>query len=125
VRDTQTRQESTPCCHSYFWLNNDAHLQSLASLAQKARELWKKPNCNDQTFHAKARLTGHGLFSHFGRVFLSLSKGRQEGLTPWPCHLHSKVSQSKTRLMETQIFYHTKYNLQKILYKKPKCFQIL
>ncbi len=38
VRDTQTRQESTPCCHSYFWLNNDAHLQSLASLAQKARD---------------------------------------------------------------------------------------
>jgi hypothetical protein len=38
VRDTETRQESTPCCHSYFWLNNDAHLQSLASLAQKARD---------------------------------------------------------------------------------------
>jgi len=36
--------------------------------------------------------TGHALFSHFGRVFLSLSKGRQEGLTPWPSHLHSKVS---------------------------------
>jgi len=36
-----------------------------------------------------------------------------------------KHCKAKERIMETQMFHHEKYYLQKILQKKPKSFKIL
>jgi hypothetical protein len=46
--------------------------------------------------------------------------------TLWPCHLHLKVSYGKRSNVETQKYFTMqKYNLQKILKKKPKSIKIL
>jgi hypothetical protein len=38
-----------------------------------------------------------------------LLQGKQKGcVTPWPCHLHEKVSEGKRRIMEIKIFHHAK-----------------
>jgi hypothetical protein len=57
--------------------------KAFATLAQKARDtyLWKKPNSNDQTFHAMPRQKAYrddGLLSQFERAFLVSFQGKKK-----------------------------------------------
>jgi hypothetical protein len=75
--------------------------------------MWKKPNCNDQTFHAKARLTGHALFNHFGRVFFFLLRADKRVSHHGLAIYIQKYLKAKQDLWKLKYF-----TMQNIIYKK-------
>lgn len=127
VKDTQTRQESTPCCHSYFWLNNDAHLQKPLQLWLKRAEthifgknqiLMIKPSMPCQG----KRLTGVMLFwVNLNGFLVSFQGPKKKNTKPWLMQqsmvthltlLHSKI---KVEHESSQL-----QQLHNLLWKKDK-----